>query len=49
MSNNFKPIKVKKIEDKHFKFELTGGMMRYWSWIRAYSDQKPIPAAVTNE
>jgi diketogulonate reductase-like aldo/keto reductase len=49
MSNNFKPIKVKKIEDKHFEFELTGGMMRYWSWIKANSDQKPILAAVTNE
>ena len=49
ISNKFKPIKVKKIEDKHFKFELTGGMMRYWSWIKAYSDEKSIPASITNE
>lgn len=49
MSNYFKPIKLKKIEDKHFEYELTGGMMRYWSWIKAYNGERYILSCITNE
>lgn len=48
INNNFKPIKVKCIEDKHFKFELTGGMLRYWAWIKTFNNKKYIPAIITN-
>ena len=49
MSNNFKPIKLKKIEDKNFEYELTGGMMRYWSWIKAYKGERYILSCIVNE
>jgi diketogulonate reductase-like aldo/keto reductase len=48
ISNNFKPIKVKSIEDKYFKFELTGGMLRYWAWIKAHNNRKFILAIIIN-
>lgn len=48
ISDNFKPVKVKKINDKHFKFELVGGMMRYWSWIKAHNGEKFILAVILN-
>ncbi|MDA8668173.1 aldo/keto reductase [Alphaproteobacteria bacterium] len=45
----FKPIKVIKIKDKKFKYELEGGMMRYWGWIKAFTSNKPILALVIND
>ena len=49
MSNNFKPIKLKKIQDRHFEYELIGGMMRYWSWVKAYNGERYVLAYITNE
>jgi hypothetical protein len=48
LSKDFKPIKVKKIESEHFKYELIGGMMRYWGWIKAHKGEKFILAVIIN-
>lgn len=48
LSNNFRPIKVRKIEDEKYSYELTGGMMRYWSWIETYQYSNLIEALITN-
>lgn len=47
-NDNFKPIKVRKIEDEKYSFELTGGMMRYWAWVNVYKSENLIEALVTN-
>jgi hypothetical protein len=45
LSDYFKPIKIKElVGDGHYKYELTGGMMRYWGWISAKGPSAPIPS-----
>ena len=48
LTQNFRPIKVRKIEDENYSYELTGGMMRYWSWIKTYKNKNLIQAIITN-
>lgn len=48
LTKNFRPIKVKRIEDANYSYELTGGMMRYWSWIKTYEYKNLIEALITN-
>ena len=48
LSNNFRPIKVRKIVDANYSYELTGGMMRFWSWIKTYHYKNLIKALITN-
>lgn len=49
LNSYFKPIKVIKIKDKKYKYELKGGMMRYWGWVKAFTSNKPILAQVIND
>jgi diketogulonate reductase-like aldo/keto reductase len=50
VTNNFKPIKVMKLDNgNEYDYQLLGGMMRFWGWILAYGFEKPIMASVTNE
>lgn len=41
-----KPVKLRKINEKNFKYELVGGRIRYWAWVIANNGKKPIPAIV---
>ena len=45
LSENFKPIRVTDLQnDSCYKYELKGGMMRYWGWILANGFSAPIPS-----
>jgi len=43
-----KPVKVRRIkkEDSVFAYELVNGRIRYWAWVMAFGDDKPIPAII---
>ncbi len=43
-----KPIKVRKIQKKDgiFQYELINGRIRYWAWVIAFNNKKPIPTIV---
>lgn len=43
-----KPVRVRVMQKKegHFEYELLGGRIRYWAWVIAYNDKKPIPTII---
>lgn len=43
-----KPVKIRILKKKEasFEYELLGGRIRFWAWIIAYHDKKPIPAII---
>lgn len=43
-----KPVRVKRMQKKDgiFEFELLGGRIRYWAWVIAFKDKKPIPSII---
>lgn len=42
-----KPIKLKKVADKlNPKYLLVGGKIRFWGWVIAFGDKKPVPAVI---
>ncbi|MBI2599787.1 aldo/keto reductase [Candidatus Daviesbacteria bacterium] len=43
-----KPVKVRRIKEQNFKYELVGGRIRYWAWVIAHHGKKPIPAIIEN-
>lgn len=48
--NNGEPIKPVRLRandsDTDYKYELVEGRLRYWAWVIAFGDSKPIPAYV---
>lgn len=45
--NFLKPIRLKKIQKKKKSYyDLTEGRLRYWSWVIAFNNKKPIPSLV---
>ena len=42
-----KPIKLKKIASKsNQKYLLSGGKIRFWAWVIAFGDRKPVPSVI---
>ncbi len=43
-----KPVKVRKIQKKDgfFEYELINGRIRYWAWVLAFNDKRPIPSII---
>lgn len=39
-------VKVLKKKEANFEYGLVGGRIRYWAWVIAFNDKKPIPAIV---
>lgn len=39
-------VKVLKKKEANFEYELVGGRIRYWAWVIAFNDKKPIPAII---
>lgn len=40
---NFKPIKVSRKAGSSKPYQLTEGRLRYWAWVIAFGEQKPVP------
>lgn len=40
-----KPIKLRRVSSMS-KYQLTGGKIRFWGWLIAYGNKKPIPAVI---
>jgi diketogulonate reductase-like aldo/keto reductase len=43
-----KPVRLVRNSDSHgrYKYDLIEGRLRYWAWVIAYNDQKPIPSYI---
>lgn len=43
-----KPVKVRKVSGKsqEYEYELTEGRLRYWAWVIAFNQEKPVPVLV---
>ena len=43
-----KPVRVRKTNKAsiHYDYELVEGRIRYWAWVIAYGNKKPIPALI---
>jgi len=46
-----RPVELVVSKDKtgSYEYDLTHGRMRYWAWIIAYGEKKPIPAYIIND
>lgn len=45
-SGFLKPVKLVKNKSKNGNFNLVAGGMRYWAWVMAYGNKRPIPAHI---
>ena len=46
-----KPVRLIKLREKNgnFEYKLVSGRVRYWAWIIAFGNSKPIPAYVRHD
>ena len=45
--NFLKPVRLKKVQKKNKTYyDLTEGRLRYWSWVIAFNNKKPIPSLI---
>ena len=45
-NDNIKPIRLVYSKRFEYKYELIEGRLRYWAWVIAYNNQRPIPALI---
>jgi aryl-alcohol dehydrogenase-like predicted oxidoreductase len=39
----FKPVKVRRAAETQYGYHLAEGRLRYWAWVIAFGDEKPLP------